>query len=229
MDTLILCIETSSTACSVSVCNKTEILSYREENNGYTHAEKLHVFIQDTVKEADIIASQLHAVAIGKGPGSYTGLRIGVSAAKGLSYALNIPLLAVNSLYNMAAQVKAIGDAENSLLCPMMDARRMEVYTSLYNGNNLEEIEPTSALILSEETVKKFLAEKEIVFFGDGMAKARELLSTIPGSRFIHNIFPSSLFMAEKALDLYLKKDFEDTAYFEPFYLKEFFTGAKPV
>jgi tRNA threonylcarbamoyladenosine biosynthesis protein TsaB len=224
---LILCIETSTTACSVALCDEQGIVASREENNGYTHAENLHVFIEEVIQKSGRAKKDIAAIAVGKGPGSYTGLRIGVSAAKGLSYALGIPLLSVNSLYTMAAAVKEQVKDEDCILCPMLDARRMEIYTATYSSSDLSELSPTQALIVTDESVQQFKTGKTGVFFGDGMPKCKTLLEKLPQVHFVENIFPSALHMREAVLQAFADKRFEDVAYFEPFYLKEFFTTAK--
>ncbi|HEX7414585.1 MAG TPA: tRNA (adenosine(37)-N6)-threonylcarbamoyltransferase complex dimerization subunit type 1 TsaB [Bacteroidia bacterium] len=221
----ILCIETSSTVCSVCVTANDKILAYKEINNGYSHSENLHIFIQDVLKEANLTIKQLSAVAVSKGPGSYTGLRIGVSSAKGLCYALQIPLISIDTLQSMAYAV-AQTKQEDMFYCPMLDARRMEVYCAVYD-KNLETIIPVNALVLDEKTVEVFTLSKSVCFFGDGMTKAKALLQSKGHSLFIEGIFPSSLSMAALAFKKFGLQQFEDVAYFEPFYLKEFFTTAK--
>lgn len=224
---LILCIETSTTACSVALCDEQGIVASKEDNKGYTHAENLHVFIEEVIQKSGHPKKDIAAIAVGKGPGSYTGLRIGVSAAKGLSYALGIPLLSINSLYTMAAVVKEQLNDPDYILCPMLDARRMEVYTAAYSSNDLSEQLPTQALIVTEESIQQFGTGKTAVFFGDGMPKCRALLEKLPQVGFVENIFPSALYMREAVQGAFAEKRFEDVAYFEPFYLKEFFTTAK--
>lgn len=221
----ILCIETSTTMCSVALCNADGIVAFKEVNEGYTHAENLHVFIDEVVKQSGISKKELNVVAVGKGPGSYTGLRIGVSAAKGIAYALGIPLISVNTLYNLSAKAKELTKETDIVLCPMLDARRMEVYTAMYDGNDLREIQVTHSLVVDENTVLKFDTNKHLVFFGDGMPKCREHLSALKNASFLENIFPSALNMKDYVLQAYKEQRFEDVAYFEPFYLKEFFTG----
>ena len=150
----ILCIETSTTVCSVCIIADEKIISFREVNNGFSHAENLHGFIEEVLKESNLSFSQLSAVAVSKGPGSYTGLRIGVSAAKGLCYALNIPLISIDTLQSMAwgaAQTKN----DTVLFCPMLDARRMEVYCAVYT-KNLETVLPVNALVLDEKSIEVF-------------------------------------------------------------------------
>ncbi|MDP2386497.1 MAG: tRNA (adenosine(37)-N6)-threonylcarbamoyltransferase complex dimerization subunit type 1 TsaB [Bacteroidota bacterium] len=220
----ILCIETSTTMCSVALCNENEVIAFKEANEGYTHAENLHVFIDEVLKQSGIAKKDINAIAVGKGPGSYTGLRIGVSAAKGMAYALNIPLISVNTLFNMALKVKQQFIQKEVLFCPMLDARRMEVYTATY-GRVLQDVTPTRALVIDENSVSQFEKSKHYIFFGDGMPKCKELLSKIPNADFIENIFPSAITMNEYAILQYGNQKFENVAYFEPFYLKEFFTG----
>lgn len=218
---LILHIESSSSVCSVALSNKTDLIACKELDNGYTHAENLHVFIEQLLSENNISASQLNAIAVSSGPGSYTGLRIGYSAAKGLAYALNIPLIAIDTLQAMCVSAKNnINDSAN--FCPMLDARRMEVYCSVY-GSDLNNIKPTAALVLDDESILQFETYTPIYFFGDGMPKAKELLSKLNNAYFLDSIKPSSKAMIKLAYDKYQQQLFEDTAYAEPFYLKEFF------
>ena len=224
--TYILHIESSSTVCSVAVSKDADLFAIKEINNGYSHAENLHVFIDDLLKENKLKPSDLNAISISSGPGSYTGLRIGFSAAKGLAYALQIPLISIETLKSLsvAAIKKTNTDA---LFCPMMDARRMEVYCAVYD-EQLKEISYLQALVLNEESVKTFDLNKPIYFFGDGMPKAKELLQSIPQAFFIDDITASASNMIDLAYDKYQAKQFEDVAYSEPNYLKEFFfTTAK--
>jgi tRNA threonylcarbamoyladenosine biosynthesis protein TsaB len=220
--TNILCIETTTTVCSVCVTENEKVISIREINNGFTHAENLHIFIEEVLKEADLSLSQINAVAVSKGPGSYTGLRIGVSAAKGLCYALNIPLISVDTLQSMAWGVANL-NKEDVLYCPMLDARRMEVYCAVYN-NKFENVLPVNALVLDENSIQVFNFKKPICFFGDGLSKSKTLLQKINGATFIENIVPSAkniATLAYKKMDL---NQVENVALFEPFYLKEFFS-----
>lgn len=217
---LILNIETSTTVCSVSLSNKGELLSFKEINNGYTHAENLHVFIEEVLKEASLTLNQLNAIAVSKGPGSYTGLRIGVSAAKGLAVSLNIPLIAIDTLEIMSNSAKS-NEHGKAFYCPLIDARRMEVYTAIYD-NNLVQIKNTEALIVDQDSIKQFSEYNKIYFFGDGMEKCRSILSAIKNSEFIVDILPSAKAMRKLSYKKYLEKTFEDVAYFEPFYLKDF-------
>jgi tRNA threonylcarbamoyladenosine biosynthesis protein TsaB len=223
--THILCIETSTTVCSVCVTANDRVLAQKEINNGFSHAENLHVFIEEVLKEANLSIKQINAVAVSKGPGSYTGLRIGVSAAKGLCYALQIPLISIDTLQSMAYAV-AYSKNEDVLYCPMLDARRMEVYCAVYDKNS-ESVLAVNALILDEKSIEVFNFNKPVYFFGDGMPKAKELLQQTKNAFFIEDVFPSAKSMAALAFDKFSQNKFEDVAYFEPFYLKEFFTNAK--
>ena len=216
----LLHIETSTTMCSVSVSNDSKLLAVKEINEGYSHAENLHLFIEAVLNEANIELTQLHAVAVSKGPGSYTGLRIGVSAAKGLAYALMIPLISVDTLEIMTFQAKQLCK-EETFLCPMLDARRMEVYSRIYNY----ELEPqgeTQAIIINEKSIQLFKGHAKIVFFGDGVLKCEPILRALPAATFLEGIVPSSRYMPHLAYKKFLSNQFEDTAYFEPFYLKDF-------
>lgn len=216
---LILNIETSTTVCSVALADSGKVLAQREINAGYTHAENLHVFIEQVLKEAGLVPADLEAIAVGRGPGSYTGLRIGVSAAKGLAYALSVPLISVSTLLQMA--LAASQQQSNCYYCPMLDARRMEVYLEVFD-EVMQSIRPVSALVLNEASVEQLRYDKPVCFFGDGMPKVRHLLERLPGSSFLDNIHPSALHMAGLSYNSFLAKRFEDVAYFEPFYLKEF-------
>ena len=223
--THILCIETSTTVCSVCVTADDEVLAHKEINNGFSHAENLHVFIEDVLKEAKLSIKQICAIAVSKGPGSYTGLRIGVSAAKGLCYALQIPLISIDTLQSMAYTISQSKN-EDALYCPMLDARRMEVYCAVYD-KKLDAVLPVNALVLDEKSIEIFNLNKVMYFFGDGMPKAKALLQNTKHAFFIEDIFPSAESMTTLAFTKFLQSQFEDVAYFEPFYLKEFFTNAK--
>jgi len=220
--TYILCLETSTTVCSVCVAADEKVLALRETNEGYTHAENLHVFVEEVLKEAGISFKQLNAVAVSKGPGSYTGLRIGVSAAKGYCYSLNIPLISVDTLQAMAFSVSG-KKKEDLFYCPMLDARRMEVYCAVYN-KDLEKVLPVQALVLDENSSAIFKLDKPVCFFGEGMPKAKVLLENTPEAVFIESVVPSAANIASMAFKKMQLQQFENTALFEPFYLKEFFT-----
>lgn len=213
----ILNIETSTTNCSVSLSNQGETLVLKEDyGNGYSHAEKLHVYIEEVLKEAKINSEQLQAIAVSKGPGSYTGLRIGVSAAKGLAYALNIPLISVSTLQALAKQV----EADSGLIVPMLDARRLEVYSAIFDINN-RLVRKIEAQILDENSFEEQLNIGKVFFIGDGVAKTKTLLSHA-NAIFIENKLPSADQMSALSFDKYKKSDIEDVAYFEPYYLKDF-------
>lgn len=224
---VILNIETVTTVCSVSVSDKNDIITFEEVNGGFTHAENLHVFIKEVMQQAGLKFSQLDAVSVSKGPGSYTGLRIGVSAAKGIAYAINKPLISLDTLQLMARNA-VMKVSEDALYCPMLDARRMEVYCACYNPG-LETILPVQALIVDEESIKQFDLGRNLIFFGDGMQKCKTVLEKLPDVKFIDGINPSSECMANLAFSKYLNKNFEDVAYFEPFYLKDFLITSKKI
>lgn len=214
---IILNIETSTTNCSVSLSKEGETLVLKEDNNAnYSHAESLHVFIDDVVKEAKLTLKDLNAIAVSKGPGSYTGLRIGVSAAKGLCFALNIPLISVSTLNALAHQVIV----NDGIIVPMLDARRLEVYSVIYDSsyNEMREIE---AQILDEHSFFEYLKEGNVYFVGNGVEKTMHLISH-PNAVFIEGKLPSANEMSSLAYHKYKKSDIEDVAYFEPFYLKDF-------
>jgi len=219
----ILNIETATTVCSVALSDNEKLVAVREVNAGYTHAENITVFIDEVLKEAGLGPSDLDAVAVSRGPGSYTGLRIGVSAAKGLCYALDIPLIAVDTLAAMAQGMKS---AKDVLLCPMIDARRMEVYCAVYDGSGRER-EPVSAKIIDESSFAGILEKNRVIFFGDGAAKCKAVLGKNSHAVFVDDIHPSSKHMIPLAWEKFSEKEFADLAYFEPFYLKEFIAGKK--
>jgi tRNA threonylcarbamoyladenosine biosynthesis protein TsaB len=216
----LLHIETSTTMCSVALSENETLIATKEINEGYTHAENLHVFIQELLTETKLPASELHAIAVSKGPGSYTGLRIGVSAAKGLAFALEIPLISIDTLQLMAAQARLRND-NDGYYCPMLDARRMEVYTAVYDSE-LKRVKDIQALIVDEHSIHHYSQYPKISFFGDGMTKCKGILSPLIHASFIEGIVPSAKNMLVLAYSKYQNKEFEDVAYFEPFYLKDF-------
>ena len=220
---LILLIETATKSCSVSLSSDNKIIVCKEEvNRQYSHAEKLTVFIRELFKTEDLSIKDLDAIAVSKGPGSYTGLRIGVSTSKGLCYALNIPLISVSTLKAMAFGMAQ--KEESDLYCPMIDARRMEVYNAFYNSTN-KEIRGIQADIIKAHSYQKEL-DKKVLFFGDGAQKCKQIIQH-PNAKFLDDIFPSSKDMLEIANEKFSEKIFEDVAYFEPFYLKDFVIGKK--
>ncbi|WP_106793846.1 tRNA (adenosine(37)-N6)-threonylcarbamoyltransferase complex dimerization subunit type 1 TsaB [Aquimarina sp. Aq78] len=217
----ILCIETSTTNCSVALANGEEVIGLIEDyDSTYSHAERLHNFIDKVIKEAGLTPKDLSAVSVSKGPGSYTGLRIGVSAAKGLCYALDIPLLSVSTLHSLALQVSQEND---SYIVPMLDARRMEVYSAVFT-NTYEEIRKTEAEILIGTSFETYLQEKKVYFIGNGVEKFSAICSDA-NAVFIQNKLPSANEMAMLSYPKFLKKDFEDVSYLDPYYLKDFVTG----
>jgi tRNA threonylcarbamoyladenosine biosynthesis protein TsaB len=230
---LILHIETATDICSVSVSEKDQLLSLAESGPERSHATLLNSYIRQVCSESGKVPGELDAVSVSKGPGSYTGLRIGVSTAKGLAYALEIPLLATGTLDHMAygaverqeisSIIRKYGD--QVLLCPMIDARRMEVYTALYtpDGTMTGDV---SAVIVDRDSYRELLRGHHICFFGNGAEKCREVLDH-SNAHFIEGIRPSAAHMVIPAFNRYRERKFEDVAYFEPFYLKEF-VATKP-
>ncbi len=221
---LILLIETATSVCSVALADSGNILAVKEQNEQNIHASKLTVFIQEVLAMAEKEISELDAVAVSKGPGSYTGLRIGVSTAKGLCYALDIPLIGVYTLLAMAEGFQAQNDVpENMCLCPMIDARRMEVYQAVFD-KKLREIQPVEAKIIVGDSYSSTLKETPITFFGDGAEKCKAVLSTHENVHFDSGFVNSATYLATAAQKKFAERLFEDVAYFEPFYLKDFIT-----
>lgn len=213
----ILHIETSSRNCSVAISDDEELLCLCEEvSENYKQSESLHNFVEWALEGAEISLKNLDAVSLGMGPGSYTGLRIGASSAKGFCYGLNIPLIAVNSLETMIIPFLNKG---YDYIIPMVDARRMEVYCAVFDGVSGNQITETEAKILEENSFTE-LEGKKILFVGDGAEKAQEILQI--SAEFNKDIFPSAKYLIQKSFEKYNNNDFEDVAYFEPFYLKDF-------
>ncbi|AZJ34691.1 tRNA (adenosine(37)-N6)-threonylcarbamoyltransferase complex dimerization subunit type 1 TsaB [Tenacibaculum singaporense] len=213
----ILHIETATKNCSVSVANKGELLAIQELNDGnYSHAEKLHPFIQQVMEEVKLSFNDIDAVAVSKGPGSYTGLRIGVSAAKGLCFAFDKPLISIETLQSLAHKVSI----EEGVIIPMLDARRMEVYAAVYNSKH-EQVRDIKAEIIDENSFEEYLSKGKVYFLGDGSEKCKEVIGH-KNAVFIDGEFPSAKEMVQLSFDKYKKNDIEDVAYFEPFYLKDF-------
>lgn len=214
---IILNIETATKNCSVSIANNGVIKAIKELNNGnYSHAEVLHSFIVAVLKEASINLNQIDAVAVSKGPGSYTGLRIGVSAAKGLSFSLHKPLISVDTLTSLSHSISI----NEGLIVPMLDARRMEVYSAIFNHNN-EQIREIKAEIIDTTSFVDYLQTNTMYFLGDGAQKCKEVISH-KNAVFVDDKFPSAREMAKLSFHKYELNDVEDVAYFEPFYLKDF-------
>jgi len=232
-EALILYIETATDICSVAIAEGKKKLALVESGPERSHATLLNRFIREACAEAGKELADLDAIAISKGPGSYTGLRIGVSTAKGLAYALEKPLLSCGTILSMAhaalthpeVQKLLSTFGEQVLLCPMLDARRMEVYTAFFTPQ-CEYLKEVSADIIDENSYNDLLEQKQICFFGNGAAKCREFI-TNENAHFIEGVNPSSAAMISPVLDLYQQSEFEDVAYFEPFYLKDF-VATKP-
>jgi len=214
---IILNIETTTKNCSVSIAEKGEILAIKELNNGnYSHAEVLHPFILDVLKEANLTSDKIDAVAVSKGPGSYTGLRIGVSAAKGLCFALDKPLISIDTLTSLSFSITI----EEGIIVPMLDARRLEVYASVFNEKH-QKIREIKAEIIDENSFCEYLERNKVYFLGDGSQKCKEII-THKNAIFIDAKFPSAQEMAKLSYEKYKISDIENVAYFEPFYLKDF-------
>ncbi len=216
---IILSIETSTPTCSIAVHKGEELLAKFSINRAQSHSSILNPSIEAILKFCDLNLTDLSAVAISKGPGSYTGLRIGTSTAKGLCFSLGIPLIGINTLEALAKQVAGI-NITGSRLCPMLDARRMEVYTMLLTPE-LKKVIDTHPLILDHESFNSQLDSHSILFFGNGSNKFQATIDH-PNAHFINNILPDAQYIGEMASDRFENKEFEDLAYFEPFYLKEF-------
>ena len=219
---MILCLETSTKACSVALGQNGKLIALKESlDENYSHSENLTVYIQEVCTQTKVSLKDVDAIAVSKGPGSFTGLRIGVSTAKGLCYALNKPLIAINSLEAMAAgQIRNTKYEIRNLFCPMIDARRMEVYCAVYD-EQLNEIKKTSADIIDENSFSDLLQKHKIYFFGDGADKCKVKI-THSNAIFTGDFNPSAQFMLTLAEKCFSEKKFEDVAYFEPFYLKDF-------
>jgi len=233
----ILLIETATTVCSVGVSHDGTLLSIREDTGfQYSHSSSLTVFIEEVMQELQLPFGALDAVAVSRGPGSYTGLRIGVAASKGLCYALNLPLIAVDTLHSLANQCIAAHFANGQhntnpttpiLFCPMIDARRMEVYCCLYDqhGKPMSSVE---AKIIHSESFDDYLQNHQIVFFGSGAAKSDTVIHH-PHAVFLDGVTASVRGMSLFATEKFHSKEFEEIAYFEPFYLKDFIAGTPRV
>jgi tRNA threonylcarbamoyladenosine biosynthesis protein TsaB len=227
---LILQIETATTVCSVALADKGSVLAYKEVEQRNAHAEAITIFIDELFKTTGKSYHQLDAIAVSCGPGSYTGLRIGVSTAKGLCFALDKPLIAIETLEAMTTGmiVENTFDGNSILLCPMIDARRMEVFTAVFDRNG-KKIRPTSAEILDENSYSDLLQTNRMIFFGDGAWKCQEILGTNPNVQIITSFTNSARHLSKMAAEKYQANDFVDTAYFEPYYLKDFIAGKKSV
>jgi tRNA threonylcarbamoyladenosine biosynthesis protein TsaB len=225
---LILNLDTSTQICSVALALDGQLLALKESREDKSHASLLAVFIRDILEENAKVVTDLDAIAVSKGPGSYTGLRIGVSTAKGLAFASGIPLISVDTLSSMVSGVihgrqldkMALSKDKTLFLCPMIDARRMEVYTAVFNPSG-KMIEPITARIIKDDSFKDILEQNRMLFFGNGASKCRDILQH-PNAIFMEGIETSARYMVLMAESAWQQKCFEDVAYFEPFYLKDF-------
>ncbi|MBI1835979.1 MAG: tRNA (adenosine(37)-N6)-threonylcarbamoyltransferase complex dimerization subunit type 1 TsaB [Flavobacteriia bacterium] len=217
--TYILHIESATKVCSVALSKNGQLISFKEnQEDGYSHGENLTLFIEELLEKENIHPNQLSAISVASGPGSYTGLRIGVSCAKGLCYALSIPLIAIDALTSLKELAK--DKYPNINLCPLIDARRMEVYASFFNPQN-ELIKPISADILDENSYSEF---EPFVYFGDGAEKLKDIWVN-KNCQADLDIISSAKGLIDLAYKKFLNSEFENVAYFEPFYLKDFIVG----
>jgi len=222
----ILCLETSTEVCSVTLSKDGNVVELREDKSGKNHALLLTRFVEEVMNAGKLTFNQLNAVAVSGGPGSYTGLRIGVSTAKGLCYAAGLPLIAIPSLEAMAHYVinsfdtSGIEKKESLLYCPMIDARRMEVYASVYD-HQMRKIRDIQANIIDHLSFEVLFQEHKILFFGNGAEKCKSTI-THANAIFLDNIGTSASYMAGLAEKAFLSGSFVDVAYYEPFYLKDF-------
>lgn len=231
---MILCLETSTAVCSVALVDNGNIIALKESLDGQNHAEKITIFIDEVMKDAGVSYKDLDAIATSMGPGSYTGLRIGVSTAKGLCYAMDKPLIAVDTLAAMACgfigqQSKSKSKSKSkSILCPMIDARRMEVYSAFFNDKS-EKISETEAIIVDENSFMELKKDNHLYLFGDGADKLVSLFDKDENITVIEKFHCSASHMASLAEEALKNKKFVDVAYFEPFYLKNFVPGMPKV
>jgi tRNA threonylcarbamoyladenosine biosynthesis protein TsaB len=225
----ILQIETATTSCSVALAADGKVLAFKQVNERNKHAEVITLFTEELVTNAGFTYNDLDAIAVSCGPGSYTGLRIGISTAKGLCFALDKPLIAIETLEAMAYGI--INDpniviSKGTLLCPMIDARRMEVYCAVFNTDG-EKLRATAADIIDENSFNELLKDHQVLFFGDGADKCQVALGSNPNALFINCFENSAAYLTQRASEKFKNNDFEDVAYFEPYYLKDFIAGKK--
>ena len=218
--TLILSIETSTSVCSVALHEDGNLISHREIDQEQAHASRLAPFVKEVVALAGLEINAIQAVAVSAGPGSYTGLRIGASTAKGLCFALSVPLISVSTLQVMTIPVLASVVSSNSLLCPMIDARRMEVYCQLFTAEG-KELQPVEPKVIDDSSFSEWLAERKVLFFGNGASKCEAVIRH-SNAVFVKNIYPSAVNMGAIAWARFQKNEFENIVQFEPFYLKDF-------
>lgn len=220
-------LETATPVCSVAIAEDDRVVASRICAEPNAHSSKLAVFVDELAKEWGRGLSSLDAVCVSSGPGSYTGLRIGVSTAKGLCYALDIPLIAVETLQGMANLFLTQNPDFDGFVCPMIDARRMEVYTAVFDSVG-KRLEPTTAEVIDVESFGGYLAKGDVAFVGDGAEKTKEILGAYPNAVYGKQFYFSCEGLLDEALRRYENQEFEDVAYFEPFYLKDF-VAKKPV
>jgi len=224
---MIICLETATSVCSVALCDPAGVKLLRENHDTKSLASTLTLFIEELLSEEHLTAGDLEAIAVSRGPGSYTGLRIGVSAAKGVAYAASIPLIAIDTTLSMLYGItmterKNIHQGNKILYCPMLDARRMEVYYAVYDSEG-RVVKPVAAEIIDENSFGDINEDHLIVFFGEGSGKCRSLIKR-KNSIFVNNFSVSASYMCKPAYEALNSKLFEDVAYFEPLYLKDFIT-----
>ena len=230
---MILCLETATPSCSVALVHNGEVLACEEDPKGQNHSEKITLFIDSVMKKAGISYDQLDAVAVSMGPGSYTGLRIGVSTAKGICYAVSKPLIAVETLEAMAYGGSAVissgrSERRNLLLIPAIDARRMEVYAAIFD-ENVNKIKDTEAVIIDENSFADLKKDHHLYLFGDGADKCAEIFANDDKITVIKDFYCSAKYMNTIAQQKFNNSEFVDVAYFEPFYLKDFVPGTPTV
>ncbi|WP_295669748.1 tRNA (adenosine(37)-N6)-threonylcarbamoyltransferase complex dimerization subunit type 1 TsaB [uncultured Mucilaginibacter sp.] len=225
---LLLQIETATTSCSVALAKDGIVLGLKQINQRNIHAEVITLFVEELLISAGLKYDELDAIAVSSGPGSYTGLRIGISTAKGLCFALDKPLIAIETLESMAyGLINSYGALDNHmLLCPMIDARRMEVFTAVFTAKGVK-IKPTAAEIIDVNSFNELLEINKMLFFGDGAEKCREVLGAHPNAGFLPDFVNSATHLTQKALEKFRNRAFENVAYFEPYYLKDFIAGKK--
>ena len=224
---MILSLETATPVCSVALNDGTKNLALRECKGQNAHSEKITIYIDEVLKDSGIRYQQLDSVAVSKGPGSYTGLRIGVSTAKGVCYAASLPLMAIDTLHAMAYGMRDHLGAQlqpSDLLVPMIDARRMEVYCSVFNAS-LVSLKSTEALVVDEHSFDDLLDGHRLWLFGDGAPKLKVLFKEVPQIQIVDDFAPSAAYMATLSDQALKAGDFVDVAYFEPYYLKDFIAG----
>jgi tRNA threonylcarbamoyladenosine biosynthesis protein TsaB len=216
----ILSIDTSTKVCSVALHHNHTLIASSEVLVERSHSRIITILIDNILKATSLKYADLNAIAVSKGPGSYTGLRIGVSSAKGLCYGLSIPLIGVNTLEAMAFEINR-SNVTSALVCPMIDARRMEVYCAVFDSYN-KLMQPTQAKVLDESSFSDLLEKEKMIFFGDGSLKAKPLFNKFDNALFIDDVFPSAKNIGYLACQSLVAQSFEDVIYFEPFYLKDF-------